>query len=65
MLQVSTRCNNAGRGVFQVGRRGLNPQSILRVEYLSLSTSVDPGADGVANKYPCWVITLCELLTSL
>ena len=52
MLLVSTRCNNAGRGVLQVGRCGFHPQSILHVEYLSLSTSVDRGAGVVANQHP-------------
>ena len=65
MLQVSTQCNNAGRRVLQVGRRGFHLQSTLHFEHLSLSTSINPGAGGVANKYACWVTTLRELSTLL
>ena len=36
-----------------MGRRRFHVRSILHVEYLSLSTSVDSGAGGVANGDPC------------
>ena len=62
---TGTRRKNVGRGVLQVGTPGFHLHSILHVEYLSLSTSVDRGAGGVANEDPCCVITLRELSTSL
>ena len=65
MLQVSTQCNNPSRGVLQVGRRGFRLQSILHFEHLSLSTSINSGAGGVANKCAYWVTTLRELSTLL
>ena len=51
-----------GRGVLQVGRPSFHLQSILHVEYLNPSTTVDRGAGGVAREDPCCVITYVNRL---